>query len=104
MFSLTSVRPTYQAIDRPPIHHVATSGVRYRGLTLPNVSGMALARAIDRAVREVGRIVVCVDAAADVRTAMITIFPRVSLPNTEPARTPSTSSAFSGSPSRAGPA
>ena len=33
--------------------------------------GIAFARAIDSEVRAVGRIVVCVDAAADVSTAMI---------------------------------
>ena len=27
MSSLTSVSPTYQRIERPPIHHVALSGV-----------------------------------------------------------------------------
>ena len=54
-------------------------------------AAMAFDRAIESAVREVGRIVVCVDAAADESTAMITILPSRSEPNTELARIPSTS-------------
>ena len=42
-----------------------------RGWTRPNTSGSAFHRAIDRVVRAVGRIVVWVDAEAEVRTAMI---------------------------------
>ena len=38
---------------------------------LPNTFGIAPHRAIDSVVRAVGRIVVCVDADADVSTAMI---------------------------------
>ena len=75
MFSLTIVSPTYQAIDSAPMRIVETCGVRYRGWMRPSDSGIALARAIDSDVRAVGRIVVCVDAAADVSTAMITILP-----------------------------
>ncbi len=53
--------------------------------------GAAFARAIDSAVREVGRIVVCVDAAAEVSTATITSLPSVLEPKTSPASSPSTS-------------
>ena len=52
----------------------------------PSARGIACERAIDRLVRAVGRIVVCVDAAADVSTAMIRILssgsPNTSLPST----------------------
>ena len=56
--------------------------------------GIARARAIDSDVRAVGRIVVWVDAAADVSTAMIRILSS-GLPNTSLPRTLSTSSALS---------
>ena len=46
-------------------------GVRKRGWTLPRLSGIACARAIESVVRAVGRIVVWVEAAAEVSTAMI---------------------------------
>ena len=46
-------------------------GVRYFGWIFPKTSGIACHFAIDNVVRAVGRIVVCVDADADVRTAMI---------------------------------
>ena len=52
----------------------------------PRLSGIAPARAIDSEVRAVGRIVVCVDAAAEVSTAMITILSK--LPSTSPASSP----------------
>ena len=71
MFSLTIVSPTYQTIDSAPIRMVETCGVRKRGWMRPSDSGIAFARAIDSDVRAVGRIVVCVEAAADVSTAMI---------------------------------
>ena len=55
--------------------------------TAASAAGAALARAIESAVRDVGRIVVCVDAAADVSTAMMRILssgePKTSLPRTE---------------------
>jgi hypothetical protein len=54
---------------------------------------MALARAIDSVVRAVGRIVVCVDAAAEVSTAMMRILSS-GLPNTSPPRKLRTSSWF----------
>src|SRR6478736_714937 len=88
---LTSVSPTYHTIDRPPIHHVAVSGVWCCWWICARPRGNAFERAMDRAVREVGRIVVWVDAAADESTAMITILPSRLEPNTEFARIPSTS-------------
>jgi hypothetical protein len=61
---------------------------------LPNALGSAPQRAIDRLVRAVGRIVVCVEAAAELSTAMISSLssgePKTWLP-----RTLSTSSALS---------
>jgi hypothetical protein len=57
----------------------------------PSAAGAALARAIDSAVRDVGRIVVWVEAAADVRTATMMIFPSRLEPNTSPASRPRTS-------------
>ena len=71
MSSLTRVRPTYQTIESAPIRIVETCGVRKRGWTLPRLFGIAFARAIESVVRAVGRIVVWVDAAAEVSTAMI---------------------------------
>ena len=71
MFSLTIVSPTYQTIDRTPIRIVETCGVWKRGWTRAERPGIAPARAIDSVVRAVGRIVVWVDAAAEVSTAMI---------------------------------
>src|SRR5947208_10218327 len=49
--------------------HVENVGVWYRGCTSPKAFGSALYAAIARVVRAVGRIVVCVDAAADDRIA-----------------------------------
>ena len=71
MSSLTRVRPTYQTIESPPIRIVEMCGVRKSGWTLPRLPGIAWARAIESVVRAVGRIVVWVEAAAEVRTAMI---------------------------------
>jgi hypothetical protein len=94
MFSLTIVSPTYQTIDRTPMRIVDTCGVRKRGCTWPSDSGIAPARAIDRLVRAVGRIVVWVDAAAEVSTAMMRILSSGE-PNTCVPSTLSTSSALS---------
>ena len=59
--------------------------MRKRGWTLPRLFGIALARAIESVVRAVGRIVVCVEAAAEVSTAMIRILssgePKTSVPS-----------------------
>src|SRR4051812_48156379 len=94
MFSEISVRPTYQMTESTPMTIVETLGVRYRGWTVPNVAGIAFARAMDSDVLAVGRIVVWVDADADDSTAMIRSLsngePKTSLP-----RTLSTSSALS---------
>ena len=50
---------------------VETVGVCQRGLTRPNAAGIERQRAIESVVRAVGRIVVWVDAAAEVSTATI---------------------------------
>ena len=59
--------------------------MRKRGWTLPRLFGIALARAIESVVRAVGRIVVWVEAAAEVSTAMIRILsrgePKTSVPS-----------------------
>ena len=66
-----------------PIQIVALVGVWNVGWTLAHIAGMAPFAPIESAVRAVGRIVVWVDAAAEVRTAMIRILssgePRTSL-------------------------
>ena len=60
-------------------------GVRKRGWTFPRLFGIAFARAIESVVRAVGRIVVWVEAAAEVSTAMIRILssgePKTSVPS-----------------------
>ena len=65
---------------------VDTCGVRKRGWMRPSDSGIAPARAIDSDVRAVGRIVVCVEAAAEVSTAMISSLssgePKTAVPST----------------------
>src|ERR1044072_2963793 len=85
MFSLTAVSPTYQTIERAPIQSVDGPGVRKRGWIRPKYFGSAPWAAIDSDVREVGKIVVCVDAEADVSTAMISSLfhaePSTSLPS-----------------------
>src|SRR3954471_17437263 len=72
-FWLTRLTPMNQTIDAAPMTIVDVVGVLKRGLTVPNVLGIAPQRAIDSDVRAVGRIVVCVEAAAELRTAMIRI-------------------------------
>src|SRR5690349_12948965 len=62
---------TVQIRDTAPIASVETSGVRWRALTCPTAFGIAPNRAIERVVLAVGRIVVCVEADAEVSTAMI---------------------------------
>ena len=47
---------------------VATVGIMFSRCILANWLGIALYTAIDSAVRAVGRMVVCVDAAAEVST------------------------------------
>ena len=85
MSSLTAVSPTYQTIESAPIQSVDGPGVRNRGWIRPQYFGSAPCAAIESEVREVGRIVVCVEAEADVSTAMIkSLFqgePSTSLPS-----------------------
>src|SRR5436305_6212696 len=69
---LNATRQMVHTIERPPINRVENVGVRKRGWTRPNADGIAFHRAIDRVVRAVARIVVWVDADADVSTVMIT--------------------------------
>src|SRR5919204_984346 len=92
-FWLSWLTRMYQTIETAPIEIVDTVGVLNLGLTVPNVLGIAPQRAIDRVVRAVGRIVVCVDAAAEVSTAMISSLSSGEPKTCEP-RTLSTSSAL----------
>ena len=71
MFVLRSIetRITYQTIDAIPIHHVDHVGVRYFGWIFASALGAAPWAAIESVVRAVGRIVVCVEAIAEVITA-----------------------------------
>src|SRR6185312_6921987 len=64
-------RAIVHAIDSPPISSVENVGVKKREWTRPNAAGTASHFAIDSVVRAVGRIVVWVDADADVSTQMI---------------------------------
>src|SRR5215468_2166769 len=93
-FWLSSLTAMYQTIETAPIEIVDTVGVWKRGFTVPKVLGIAPQRAIDRLVRAVGRIVVWVEAAAELSTAMMRILssgePKTLLPSTL-----STSSALS---------
>src|SRR3954452_20364065 len=82
---LTFTITTYQTTETAPITSVDTLGVRKRLWTLPKTAGNALLHAIDSEVRAVGRIVVCVEAAAEVRTAMIRILSS-GVPKTLPPR------------------
>ena len=70
----------------------------------PSDAGSAFARAIDSDVRAVGRIVVCVEAAAEVSTAMITILssglPSTSAPSS-PSASPDSSLAIASGPAKA---
>src|SRR3954454_437013 len=70
-FWLSWLTATYQTADTAPIEIVETVGVCHLGLTAPNTFGSAPQRAIERLVRAVGRIVVCVEAGAELSTAMI---------------------------------
>src|SRR5262245_3850586 len=85
-FWLSWLTAMYQMIDTTPMTIVETVGVCHLGLTVPKVFGSAPQRAIDRLVRAVGRIVVCVEAAAELSTAMIRILssgdPNTLLPRT----------------------
>src|SRR5579863_2335143 len=64
---------TNQIVEITPNTMVETSGVLCLGWTCPKTFGIAPQRAIERVVRAVGRIVVCVDAEEEVSTVMIRI-------------------------------
>ncbi len=64
-FSLSRLTTTNQTLAMLATHQVETSGVRYRGAMCANRRGSACRRAIDRPVRDAGRIVVWVEAIAD---------------------------------------
>src|ERR1700678_52533 len=55
-------------MEMAPMSTVDTVGVRWRGCILANALGIALYTDIERVVRAVGRIVVWVDAAAELST------------------------------------
>src|SRR5215475_11632077 len=79
---------------------VDTVGVRYRGWIFAKTEGIALYTAIDRVVRAVGRIVVCVEAAAEESTISssrwVRTDPKPEWPNTASPWIDSTSPAFAG--------
>ena len=77
-------------------------GVWKRGCIVAKCRGIARWAAIDRTVRAVGRMVVWVDAAAELSTARITSLPKV-LPRTSLPSTASTSPWLSGLTSVATP-
>ena len=80
----TEFSVTKQAIEITHIQIVETPGERYCRLIWAKCFGNAPCAAIDSACRVAGRIVVWVDADADVRTAMISSLssgePRTPLP------------------------
>src|SRR5258708_4461495 len=82
-------------IDSPPMAMVDTAGVRCLRLTVPNLEGIDLYTAIDRVVRAVGRMVVWVEAAAELRTISksrwLRTLPKPDVPNTALPRPDSTS-------------
>jgi hypothetical protein len=69
-------------IDTPPIARVEKLGVWKRGWTRANAFGSAPQLAIEIVVRAVGRIVVWVDAEAEVSTEKSRNFCRMPEPNT----------------------
>src|SRR3954453_3669431 len=89
-------------METTPIAMVETVGVRYFGGMLANDVGMALYAAMDSEVRAVGRIVVWVDADADVRidaeSRSRAILPSPESPNRAGPMAAKTSSALSGFP------
>src|SRR3954454_20612829 len=89
-------------METRPMAIVETVGVRYLGWILANDVGMALYAAMDSEVRAVGRIVVCVEAEADVRidadSRSRAIFPSPESPNRAGPMAANTSSALSGLP------
>ena len=77
-----STTKTVQMIETAPIARVETSGVWNFTCVRPKIFGIAPHAAIEIVVRAVGRIVVCVDAEADVRTEKSSSFCRIPLPKT----------------------
>src|SRR6185437_10994869 len=82
----------YSATAATPTTIVDTVGVRYRGLILANCWGSARYAAMDSVVRAAGRIVVWVDAAAELSTIRISSrdktapnpeVPKIALPVTD---------------------
>src|SRR5581483_257764 len=67
----TRTRSTHHRIDAMPNHQVDQVGVRNLGWIFARALGSAPCAAIDRVVRAVGRIVVCVEAIAEVSTAIM---------------------------------
>ena len=102
-FSDSELTTAYQIAASAPITQVETSGVRNRGWIRPSADGIARARAIDSVVRDAGRIVVCVDASADVSTAITTIWSSGE-PSTSPASEEKIASSSSNSAIRSSPA
>src|SRR5690349_14143397 len=72
----TELRVTKHAIETIAIQTVDTPGVRKRGWIFAKCFGIAPWADIDSVARGVGRIVVCVEADADVSTAMISSLSR----------------------------
>ena len=68
---LNASSATVHTIERAPISSVENVGVKNRGWMLPNDFGIESHFAIESVVRAVGRIVVWVDADAEVSTVMI---------------------------------
>src|SRR5574342_11126 len=70
-FSLLSIRTrtTHHSTEAIPNHQVDQVGVRYLGWIFASGFGNAPCAAIDSVVRAVGRIVVCVEAIAEVKIA-----------------------------------
>jgi hypothetical protein len=86
---------TYMTADATEKAMVENHGVRYRGGTRPRMAGSALWNDIDSVVRAVGRMVVCVVAAAEEstmsRSSRDSTSPTAPLPNTAPPMGESTS-------------
>src|ERR1700730_12234712 len=69
--SLRIWRVVYQTMEKIPKNQVALAGDRNLGWTSPNHRGAARCAAMESSLRAAGRMVVCVDAAADDNTAMM---------------------------------
>ncbi len=102
-FCETVLSTPYQTAAITPIAIVETCGVRYRGWTRPSGSGNAPWRAMDSDVRDAGRIVVCVEASADVTIASTTI-QLSSVPSTSSAIAPKMPGSSTNSFTRSSPA